>query len=327
MSTPRTFLILVLLTAAGCKTTSSSQDDKTAPTSSAAAAEPQPTPSAKPVPTAASAQASSSTPLKTSTQPETQTLSGSDVFRLNCQGCHGPGGKGTAQAPALSQVTRDLAAGKREAELVRRLSSGGKMMPAFSYLADGEVKALLGYLRTLGGGAAAPVVAAPVKLSGTDLGKRLYQGNCASCHAPGRAAAAGMTCQPNSLVGATERFKKSEVMNLLNVGVGPMPSFGHLTAEEREALWVYLGTLTDKDGKKPAGPTCPMVQLAMQGKPTGGMMHGRGGMMGPGMMGRGMMGRTMMGRGPMMRHGTGCPMLGSDGESAAADKKLPPCCQ
>lgn len=177
-------------------------------------------------------------------------LTGSDVYRLNCQACHGPGGAGTAQGPALMEAARSLAAGGGDGPLRQRLRSGGERMPAFPHLTQPEVDALVAYLTEVGGGevAEAPTVAA---LAGLALGERIYRSNCASCHASGRAGASGMMCRPASLAGATERFGKQQVMNLLDVGVGPMPAFGHLTTVERDALWAYLETLPAEPGAPP----------------------------------------------------------------------------
>lgn len=201
-------------------------------------------------------------------------------------------------------------------------------MPAFPYLGEPEVRAVLGYLRELGGGAPAPDVAVAA-LSGSALGERIYRSNCASCHDAGRTASSGMMCQPASLAGATERFTKQQVMNLLDVGVGPMPAFGHLSMAERNALWTYLGTLAGEPGRRPTiGEMCPMVRSAMEGRPMGGMV--RGGMMG---RGKGMMGPGMMG-GNMMRRGMGCPMMRSSSDEETpesveprAREALPPCCR
>lgn len=283
-----------------------------------------------------------STPAaQTPTPPTKHTMAGRDVFRINCMACHAQDGAGTPQAPALTKASRALAAGSGESELRRRLSSGGEKMPAFPYLEDAEVDALVGYLRELGGGAPAPA-ATVAALSGGALGERIYRSNCSSCHDSNRAAATGMMCQPATLAGATDRFTKAQVMKLLDVGVGPMPAFGHLNADERDGLWAYLESLPAEPGSRPTmGQMCPMVRAAMEDRPMG-MMHDRG-MMGPGKMGPGKMGPGKMGSGEMgpgmmrgqmmMRRGMGCPMMrpSSAGDEPEVTQQggepLPPCCR
>ena len=200
-------------------------------------------------------------------------------------------------------------------------------MPALAHLSQPEVDAILGYLRELGGGtlgSGATVVA----LSGAELGERIYQSNCASCHEPGSAAAAGLMCQPASLAGATQRFSKRQVMNLLDVGVGPMPAFAHLSQDERGALWLHLETLPPAQGALPSmGERCPMVRAAMEGRPMGSMR-------GPGMRGGGQLGMGRHRGGGRMGQGMGCPMMGMNGAGNGrapsrndGPPRLRPCCR
>ena len=265
---------------------------------------------------------------ETRSAPETTPLlSGRDVYRLNCQGCHGPDAKGTPQAPSLSPTAQTLARGDDGSTVRSRLANGGERMPALAHLSQSEVDAILGYLRELGGGtpgSGATVVA----LSGADLGERIYQSNCASCHEPGSAAAAGLMCQPASLAGATQRFSKRQVMNLLDVGVGPMPAFAHLSQDERGALWLYLDTLPPPPGALPSmSERCPMVRAAMEGRPMGSMR-------GPGMRGGGQMGMGRHRGGGRMGQGMGCPMMGTNGAGngrapsrSDGPQRLRPCCR
>lgn len=232
-------------------------------------------------------------------------LSGRDVYRLNCQACHGPDAKGTSQAPSLLPIAQKLARGDGASTVRTRLAKGGERMPALAHLSQPEVDAILGYLRELGGGTATPG-AMVVALSGPALGERIYQSNCASCHAPGSAAAAGLMCQPASLAGATRRFSREQVMNLLDVGIGPMPAFSHLNQDERDALWLYLQTLSSSPGAQPTmGQRCPIVRAAMEGRPMGPMR-------GWGMRSGGQMGMGRHRGGGMMGQGMGCPMTGTN---------------
>ena len=68
-------------------------------------------------------------------------------------------------------------------------------------------------------------------------GEQLYQKNCAACH--------GLDKQGNppafpSLVSVSERFNKEQVGEILLTGRNMMPSFAHLSDEERKALTGYL---------------------------------------------------------------------------------------
>lgn len=190
-------------------------------------------------------------------------------------------------------------------------------MPAFPHLSDAEIDAVAAHVSALATGK--PPEAGPVAtLTDEELGSRIYASNCATCHQAGGARQWGMMCQPASLAGATKRFSKAQVMNLLDSGAGPMPAFKHLNTAERDALWHHLGTLPADSGSTSMGAMCPMVRAAMQGKPMG-LPHGRD-HMGPGMM-----------RGHEMGAGMGCPMMmGGPGPGDAGAEprgRAPACCR
>ena len=108
-------------------------------------------------------------------------------------------------------------------------------------------------------------------------GAEIYANNCAKCHAPDvEWKEAG--CRPASLAGATERFEKQQVMNLLNHGVRQMPSFADMPQGQRDSLWAYLSSLpADPEAGPSPGQSCGRVQAAMAGKPMAGGCGGGGG--------------------------------------------------
>lgn len=75
-------------------------------------------------------------------------------------------------------------------------------------------------------------------LSGSDL----YRINCASCHGLDRK---GTNLAP-SLLSVSSRWTKEKVKEILRNGRGKMPSFGHLSPKERDALLAFLFGERDK---------------------------------------------------------------------------------
>ena len=100
-------------------------------------------------------------------------LHGSDLYRLNCQACHGEAGLGAP--PEINSVinpvratsvplildrmkksgldmtptaAEELAKQSQDA-LVQRLHIGGKDMPPFPHLSEPEVRAIVAYLKTI----------------------------------------------------------------------------------------------------------------------------------------------------------------------------------
>ncbi len=107
--------------------------------------------------------------------PQTVTLHGADLYRLNCQGCHGESGLGAppeinsvidpVRATSVALVTErmkkvgmdvsranaeEMARESRSA-LLLRLHKGGENMPPFPHLSEAEIRALMAYLNLLAG--------------------------------------------------------------------------------------------------------------------------------------------------------------------------------
>ena len=196
-------------------------------------------------------------------------ISGTDLYRINCQSCHGPDGKGQPpDIPSLWDFSKKLnsldAREAREAEqlLRKRLHEDGLGMPAFDYFTKVEENAVVNYLRSLGGEELKEDYA--LTISAEKLGEQIVKANCTSCHSlkieDGRMG-------PASLAGATDRFTKTEIFNLLDNGFCMMPSFDHFTTGEKEALYSYLTTLERSHLIQPTmGEICPMARVAMSGK-------------------------------------------------------------
>jgi mono/diheme cytochrome c family protein len=142
------------------------------------------------------------------------TVSGADIYRLNCRSCHGPAGVG--KPPAIASIigwARALspaqheevmkAAGSEpnpqpaqllalhaEEALRERLAKGGvkpklpylETMPPFAYLSEPEVVALEDYLKQLGGVAGKGTAVQTVDQSAIRIGEQVVRGTCRICH-------------------------------------------------------------------------------------------------------------------------------------------------
>ncbi len=78
-------------------------------------------------------------------------------------------------------------------------------------------------------------------------GKTLFMQNCAVCHGKNKQ---GQPPAIPSLVDISERLSKQEILTILKNGKNGMPSFAHLSIDERKALADYLEgkntTITNK---------------------------------------------------------------------------------
>lgn len=177
-------------------------------------------------------------------------VTGSELYRLNCAGCHGTDRRGHPPVyPSLRGVDSRLTA----KEIHDQIAGGGKLMPAMSHLSGPEIDALVSFL--LGKEKAA--VALGMDLA--EVGRGLFLSNCSACHQattydpPPSGIPSEHPMTPAPLAGATRRFSRKQFDTILDVGPGIMPGFRHLESLERETLWAYLKTLEGKG--EPRGPT------------------------------------------------------------------------
>ncbi len=131
-------------------------------------------------------------------------LTGKDLYRLNCQGCHGEAGQGAppeihsvidpARATSatlliqrmrdrgmdISPATASQMAKQAQTALLERLHKGGQDMPAFPQLGEAEVSAVVGYVKQLSGVPAAKQLTAPETPLRT--GELIAKSTCHVCH-------------------------------------------------------------------------------------------------------------------------------------------------
>jgi mono/diheme cytochrome c family protein len=214
------------------------------------------------------------------------TLTGADLYRLNCQSCHNVEGIGLppeirslidpirAMSPlvireqmakrglSLDPATIKLMASQAEASLRERLQKGGEKMPAFPHLNSAEVEALIAYLQSLAGVPGATAKQQRVTEPVVRVGEHLVKGTCFICHdaiGPGRDA----MLQSPELVPSLASFLEQEPVGVVVHKVlegapapvpsmlgkrGDMPVLSYLTREEVTAAYIYL-TLYPPRGK------------------------------------------------------------------------------
>ena len=101
MTTTFVAVFSILVLGAGCNSSSSRAAEQREP---AKAATPPSSVMKNPMTTHQSSPASVA--AAPSAPTAARNLGGGDVYRINCQACHGESGSGTAQAPALTKFAR-----------------------------------------------------------------------------------------------------------------------------------------------------------------------------------------------------------------------------
>lgn len=207
------------------------------------------------------------------------TLTGADIYRFNCQACHGQEGKGSlpeiksvvdpVRGVPLEVMRKQLEAqhqppGDAEARLkpervrsdiLARVHKGGQRMPAREHLRDAELSLLYTYLTQLAGKSAAAPKSEVVGWA--RLGEHVVKGTCHICHdavgaRPSDAAMVqGKIPSLQSLLvsqSVAEFVTKArsgapvQMSGLATMHRGRMPVFFYLHDEEIAAAYVYLAT-------------------------------------------------------------------------------------
>jgi mono/diheme cytochrome c family protein len=147
------------------------------------------------------------------------TLHGSDLYRLNCQGCHGAKGGGTppeinsvigpVQATSvavimertrktgqdMSRTNAGALAKQANVLLMDRFHKGGQTMPPFPQLNEPEVHSIIAYLEQLSNVPGAEKNQIAVKESPYRVGEQIVKSTCHICH-----SAAGPDPTPQQLM-------------------------------------------------------------------------------------------------------------------------------
>ncbi|MGA2979083.1 MAG: c-type cytochrome [Terriglobales bacterium] len=208
-----------------------------------------------------------------------ETLNGSDLYRLNCRGCHGEYGLGAppeigslidpVRATSVVLVTQrmkmaGMALSRREtAELVnqsrsvllKRLHEGGKDMPSFHHLREAEIRSLVAYLNQLAGVPGAEKEQVAIQESHARVGELIVKSTCHVCH-----DAIGLNPTPRELLDGTipplsalpVRVNQTQLMRKVTSGApvimgtpasvyrGRMPVFSYLSENEAADVYEYL---------------------------------------------------------------------------------------
>ncbi|HGY56747.1 MAG TPA: c-type cytochrome [Caldithrix abyssi] len=166
-------------------------------------------------------------------------MSGKELFKLNCAGCHGQNLQGNPPVyPSLQDVSKRLS----RSAVHNQIQQGKNLMPPFAHLSEEQREAIIDYLFS---GTSKSVKA----VTGAEKGEMLVRGNCLSCHRinpddPRPTEARGM--EPAHLSGAAQRFSYARFVNIIDRGPCYMPSFSHLSETDKESIYAYLETLKDE---------------------------------------------------------------------------------
>jgi ubiquinol-cytochrome c reductase cytochrome c subunit len=175
---------------------------------------------------------------------------GAALYQQSCAACHGEAGAGSANGPSLNGV------GAASADFMLRTgrmplpAPGAPMVRRDPLFSDEQIRALVEYVASLGGGPEIPAV----QVTGADLskGRDLFITSCAACHGPGAggdSVGGGVVAPP--LLGVDP----VTVGEAIRTGPGVMPVFGtgQISDEGLDEVAAYLVYL--REDAAPGGLT------------------------------------------------------------------------
>ncbi|HEY3522881.1 MAG TPA: cytochrome c [Candidatus Limnocylindrales bacterium] len=161
---------------------------------------------------------------------------GRSLFLQSCASCHGAGGEGGPSGPSIQNAgaaLADFVLRSGRMPLADRATPMQRGEPVFD---DAQIRALVGYVASLGSGPAIP----SVQTTGADLaaGQQLYAANCAACHGAG---GAGGTVGSDVAPGLSHA-DPTTVGEAVVSGPGPMPVFA-FGQDQLNSLAAYVESL------------------------------------------------------------------------------------
>ena len=188
-------------------------------------------------------------------------LAGADLYRLSCQSCHGPEGKGAPPeissliapvqgtspeflkkrmeargSPIGDEFAKELAA-QAEAALRNQLENGSEKMPPFRNLRGDEIEALIGYLQKLAGVASPINSNLLVRESAARVGEHIVKGTCHICHTLADVPAFHSL---SSVERQVQHGSSLTTRMMTMLGGDAMPAYPYFTNEEIAAAYYYL---------------------------------------------------------------------------------------
>ena len=159
-------------------------------------------------------------------------ITGEDIYRLNCAGCHGVDKRGQASLyPSLVNINEKMT----KDQIFKQIENGKGLMPSFAHLSENEKEAVVTFLYN--------EKVEPIEGTLSNIGEGIFKSNCTSCHrlfADDPKPPNARMMEPPPLAGITHKISKGYFFRTVENGKCYMPSFNHFSVEEKEELFSYL---------------------------------------------------------------------------------------
>ncbi|MBI4945605.1 MAG: cytochrome c [Bacteroidetes bacterium] len=172
-------------------------------------------------------------------------ITGQELYRENCAGCHRVDRAGTPpKFPSLVNIKDSM----NKEQVYGKIKNGKVLMHSFANLPDNEAYTIASYLLN-----ETDQTTTVSSSSLVELGKNMVRSNCLSCHhltihdsVPASAKILCPLIVPSALVGEVKQPSQEQFYLILKTGPCYMPSFDFLNAQDKLAIWTYLNSLRTK---------------------------------------------------------------------------------
>jgi ubiquinol-cytochrome c reductase cytochrome c subunit len=188
---------------------------------------------------------------------------GADLYGEHCAICHGVAGRGTEDAPPITNAPPALMDFVIRTGRMPLPNPNARVERREPVLDDDEREAVVAYGRTFG--PEEPDVPDPDPEAGDlVLGRELYETNCIACHSP---FGGGIAVSQEDIAPALGPADEVEIAQAIRAGPGVMPVFGpeHLDEHDVDSVIRYVMFLRDRPA--PGG-----VRFGRSGPVTEGLM-------------------------------------------------------
>ncbi len=187
---------------------------------------------------------------KFTSNSETSSVTGEELYKANCASCHGIDLKGNLPAfPGLNKISSKM----KKSEVLNLIKTGKNIMPSFAHLSEQERNAIVGYLYGEN-----TVSSVKTNISAEQLGQNLFVANCATCHKTKQSDIQPKGQQdwgktPSVLGGINKGITQIQFNKILDTGPCYMPSFSHLKKTEKEAIYKYISSIEIPENQQTNG--------------------------------------------------------------------------
>jgi ubiquinol-cytochrome c reductase cytochrome c subunit len=173
---------------------------------------------------------------------------GQQLYLQACSSCHGPGGEGTAQGPAIAGLGPANYDFQMSTGRMPLAQPGTQGVPKPPVLTQDQIDAIVAYLVSVDD-AGVPIPRVDPSTGSLSQGAQTYVLNCAPCHSSsGNGGAVGPQVAPD-----LHHATPTQIAEAVRIGPGTMPNFDSTVVDDRQLASLVRYVLYLRQPQQPGG--------------------------------------------------------------------------